>query len=210
MNKPISSALPPSTSNPYLANSLTPPPHAPSTSFLPTFAASWHMVNAVPPLTERGRALEDEHLGYGTCMVTQRPKVWPSMGRSLIDPEGHRWRYTECWTGWGHPSGWKVLGHAEHFLAPGALEGADLLVSPLRLGHPRQDGTARVTPLANPSWGWEVGGRGRLASDRPLGVTHSCTAEHGAVLALVDASRLEGCAHTWRIPKHARGKLTAV
>ena len=60
--------------------------------------------------------------------------------RSLTDPEGHRWR-------------------AEHFPAPGALEGAELPVSPLRLGH-RRDGTLRATPLADPSCGEGGGGQG--------------------------------------------------
>ena len=80
------------------------------------------------------------------------------LGRSLTDPEGHRWRCTECQTGWGRSAGEKVLGCAEHFPAPGALEGAELLVSLLRLGPLRQDGTPRVTPLANPSWGPRWGG----------------------------------------------------
>ena len=55
-------------------------------------------------------------------------------------------------------AGEKVLGCAEHFPAPRALEGAELLVSLLRLGPLRQDGTPRVTPLANPSWGPRGGG----------------------------------------------------
>ena len=39
------------------------------------------------------------------------------------------------------------------------------------------------------------GGRGRLAANRPPGVTHSCTRVHGVVLAQVDVLRLEGRAH---------------
>ena len=42
-------------------------------------------------------------------------------------------------------------GAPAHFPAPGALEGAELSVSLLRLGHLRQDGTPRGTPLADPS-----------------------------------------------------------
>ena len=31
---------------------------------------------------------------------------------SLTDPEGHRRHYTECWTSWGCPGGWKVRKRA--------------------------------------------------------------------------------------------------
>ena len=69
-------------------------------------------------------------------------------------------------------------------------------MSLLRLGHLRQDGTSRVTPLANASRGWEGGTRGRLTANRPPRFSHNYTGGHGAVLAQVDALRLEGCVRT--------------
>ena len=77
------------------------------------------------------------------------------LGRSLTDPEGHGRRCTECQTGWG-ASRWMggpgaVLSTA---LPPGALEGAELSVSPLRLGHLRRDDPSRMCVCGG-------GGRGR-------------------------------------------------
>ena len=51
----------------------------------------------------------------------------------------------------GVPVDGRSWGGAAHFPAPGALEGEELPVSPLRLGHLQRDGTPRVTPLADPS-----------------------------------------------------------
>ena len=66
----------------------------------------------------------------------------------------------------GRPNGWEVLGHAEHLPAPGALEEAELPVSPLHLGHLRPDGTPRVIPLTDPSLGGKGGG-GRVRPSPP-------------------------------------------
>ena len=38
--------------------------------------------------------------------------------------------------------------------------------------------------------------KGRLAADRPSGVTHNCTVVHGVVLAVVHVLRLAGRAHS--------------
>ena len=46
---------------------------------------------------------------------------------------------------------------------------------------------------------------------RPPGVTHNCTGVHGAVLASASGMKLEGHAHTWRLPgQAAQGIPTAV
>ena len=52
--------------------------------------------------------------GHGAC----------GLRRCLADPEGHRWRCTECETGWGVPVDGRSWGVLSTSLPPGALEGA--------------------------------------------------------------------------------------
>ena len=142
------------------------------------------------PAVGQGRPtlrLLGESVGWVTCGFLQ-PTTEPQtrgvhgacgLWRSLIDPGV---------TGGAAHCGWKVLGRAEYFPAPGALEGAELPVSPLRLGHLRRDGTLRATPLADPSCAEGGGGQqcvergggcpplSRAPSRRPATVPHQVPA----------------------------------
>ena len=65
---------------------------------------------------------------------------------------------TQRVTGGAAHCGWKVLGGGERLPAPRAVEGAELPVSPLRLGHLRRDRGPRATMLADPACAQRGGG----------------------------------------------------